>query len=346
MVGRPSLSGWIGTRVWRARRAMLYYVAASLFEATTYLSPNFGVIATGRQMSVRPLEKADRRLDTVEVAGVRTGLLGRVVSSRGVQIMAAHGVLNDSFENRITADTMLLGYTPQRPTGSLVRLDGEPFRPVGTLSFIAPGVSVTMRGDGPFTWAACLFGSDFLAALTEAGGGLRLETIDFIRAIASERLTYLGAAMFREISAPGFAAPLFAESIGMQIALEIARYDGRRNGEEGAHSGGLAPWQMRRLESYVRDHLSEDLTLVTLARLLGISVRHLSHTMRRSKGMGVHRWIAECRLVEARRMLSATRLPTHEIARRSAFGSPNAFSTAFRATSGLAPAEYRRLTRE
>jgi AraC family transcriptional regulator len=289
---------------------------------------------------------AGRRSHDVEVAGGRMGLLGRVASPRGVQIMGLHGVINDSFENRITADAMIFGYSPQRPAESLVKLDGEPFRPVGTLSFIAPGVSVTMRGDGPMTSAICVLDSEFLTALAEVGGDLRLETIDFIRAIASERLAYLGAAMLREATAPGFAASLFAESIGMQIAVEIARYDGRRTAEGGINSGGLAPWQMRRLESYVHEHLSEDLTLSALARLLGISVRHLSRTVRQAKGVGVYRWIAECRLSEARRMLSATRLPIHEIARRSAFVSPNAFSTAFRNASGVAPAEYRRLTLE
>lgn len=288
----------------------------------------------------------DRRLDPVEVAGVRTGLLGRVASSRGVQIMSAHGILNDRIENRITADTMLLGFTPQRPANSMIKLDGQPFRPVGTVSFIAPGVSVTMRGDGPFTSSACLLDARFLASLMEAGGDLRLETIDFIRTIESPRLAYLGGAMFRETAAPGFGASLFAESIGMQIALEIARYDGRRNAAEGPQRGGLAPWQMRRLETYVREHLSEELSLASLAQLLGMSVRHLSRTVRRSKGVTVYRWIAECRLAEARRMLSATQLPIQEIAVRSAFGSANAFSAAFRAASGLAPAEYRRLTLE
>jgi AraC family transcriptional regulator len=148
--------------------------------------------------------------------------------------------------------------------------------------------------------------------------------------------------MLREAIQPGFASSLLAEAMGMSIALEIARYDGAlRAGEE--HRGGLAPWQIRRLESYVRDHLSDQLTLSELARLLGISVRHLSRTMRETKGISVHRWIAECRFSEARRLLVETDLPIHEIARRSAFQSAAAFSTAFRAMSGFSPGSFRRL---
>jgi AraC-like DNA-binding protein len=84
------------------------------------------------------------------------------------------------------------------------------------------------------------------------------------------------------------------------------------------------------LESYVRDHLSNQLALSELARLLGTSVPHLSRTVRKVKGMSVHRWIAQCRFAEAQRLLVETHLPVHEIARRAAFQSAAAFSTAFR----------------
>jgi len=81
-----------------------------------------------------------------------------------------------------------------------------------------------------------------------------------------------------------------------------------------------------------------------LARLLGMSVRHLSRAVKQEKGMSVHRWIADCRFREARRLLTETDSPIHEIARLSAFHSTSAFTTAFRAASGYAPREFRRLT--
>jgi AraC-like DNA-binding protein len=59
--------------------------------------------------------------------------------------------------------------------------------------------------------------------------------------------------------------------------------------------------------------------------------------------VSLHRWIAEYRLSEARRLLGETDLPINEIARRAAFQSTAAFSTAFRAAVGLAPSEFRHL---
>ena len=130
----------------------------------------------------------------------------------------------------------------------------------------------------------------------------------------------------------------------MAVALEMARYYDRFRPYDRPRSGGLASWQMRRLDSYVRANLSADLTLDELARLLGMSVRHLSRAVKQEKGMSVHRWIADCRFREARRLLAETDSPIHEIARRAAFHSVSAFTTAFRAASGYSPGEFRRLT--
>ena len=282
--------------------------------------------------------------DRIEIAGVASGLLGQFASPKGVLIVASHGVLNDRIENRVFADTALLGYTPRMPADAAASLDGHAFRPVGAVSFIAAGASVTLRASGPFTSSACALSPGFLAGLAESESRFGFGAIDYISAFASERLAFLGAAMFREALAPGFGGSLFAEAIGMAIALEVARYAGSLRPPEGQRRGGLASWQMRRLESYVRANLSADLTLDELALQLGISVRHLSRAVKQEKGVSVHRWVAERRLQEARRMLAETDAPIHEIARRSAFRSASAFTTAFRAACGYAPGEFRRLT--
>jgi hypothetical protein len=61
------------------------------------------------------------------------------------------------------------------------------------------------------------------------------------------------------------------------------------------------------------------------------------------KGVSVHRWIADLRLAETRRLLSERDLPIHEIAQRAAFRSASSFTSAFRAASGFTPGEFRRV---
>jgi AraC family transcriptional regulator len=293
-------------------------------------------------VSIRSPPDLARSSGQVEINGLRSGLLGRVASARGVELVATQGVPNDKFENTFETATTVLGFLGKMPADAAYRIGHKPFQRLGLLNFSAPGISLTLRGSTPFTSAVCIFSPGFFKDLSETDVSLRFDAIDFLIDIESARLTYLGQAMLREAMQPGFASSVFTEAMGMAIALEIARYDSASRSDEGGR-GRFALWQMRRLESYVRDHLSDDLSLNQLARLLGVSVRHLSRKVREAKGMSVHRWIAECRVAEARRLLAETDLPVHEVAQRSAFHSAAAFSTAFRAASGFKPGEFRRL---
>jgi AraC family transcriptional regulator len=293
-------------------------------------------------MDWHPQPVFDRPVESVAIGGVQMGLLGRVSCARGVQIVAVGGMLNNKVENHFTTTLRLMSYLPRIPADGVVSVDRRPPRPSGPLSFLMPGVPTMIRAGGPLMGTFCIFDPGFFKDLSETDSRLGFNEVDFLIDIGSERLAYLGRTMLREAIKPGFASSVFAEAMGMAIALEIARYDRASRSDEGGR-GRLALWQMRRLESYVRDHLSGQLNLSELARLHGISVRHLSRTVREAKGMSVHRWIAECRVAEARRLLAETELPVHEVAQRSAFHSAAAFSTAFRAASGFTPNEFRRL---
>lgn len=130
----------------------------------------------------------------------------------------------------------------------------------------------------------------------------------------------------------------------MAVALEIARLDGLRGADDEPRRGRLAPWQIRRLEAYIRDHLSDRLSLNDLAKLLEISVQRLSQAIKITHGVSLYRWIAERRIAEARRLLIETDLSVDEVGKRCAFRSAAAFSTAFRAVAGCAPSAFRRVT--
>jgi AraC-like DNA-binding protein len=281
--------------------------------------------------------------DDPDFCSVKWGLLGRVGSARGVQLVATHGVPNGKMINRLTSIKSVFCYSPRMPADAAIRRDGRSFQAIGPLNFYSPGVSFQLRGNGPISNALCFLNPEFLAALAETDEGFRLGDLGLLSNIESRHLTYFGREMFREATEPGFASALFAETAGMAIAVELARLDGVRRPDTKARRGGLAAWQIRRLDSYVQDQLASDLSLDELARLVGISVRQLSRVVRHEKGTSVHRWIADCRFAEARRLLTETESPIHEIARRTAFHSAAAFTTAFRAASGLTPGAFRRL---
>jgi AraC-like DNA-binding protein len=282
-------------------------------------------------------------LGVMQLDKLQVGLAGHVASSRGVQLVVMDGMLNHKGQSELTSTMRVFAHVVQLPENSTMNVARQGWRRLAPTNFFSPGVPLALGGGSSVISAMCVFDPDFFAALSETEESLRFCDVDYLTDIQSERMTYLGESMFREAIAPGFAASLFVESIGLAIQVEMARYDGAARSGDGVRRGGLAAWQMRRIESYVGDNLSADITLNDLARLVGISVRQLSRAMRQEKGVSVHRWIANRRLSEARRLLIETDMPVQDIARRSAFHSAGAFATAFHAASGLPPAEFRRL---
>jgi AraC family transcriptional regulator len=280
---------------------------------------------------------------TLDVGSLEFGVLGRIASPRGIQVVALNGLLNRNAEGRTTTKLRALTHVVQIPEGCTLGVARQVPRPHPPTNFISPGIPITTNGRSPLTGVGCIFEPGFFAGLSETDESLRFSDVDYLTDIQSERMTYLGRSMFREAVAPGFGASLFAESIGLAVQVEISRYDGAARSGDGVRRGGLAGWQMRRIESYVGDNLSADITLDDLARLVGIGVRQLSRAVRREKGVSVHQWIAGRRLSEARRLLMQTDLPVTDIARRSAFHNLRAFTSAFHAASGFPPAEFRLL---
>lgn len=279
-----------------------------------------------------------------EIEEIGLKLTGHATSPKGVDLVTVDGRQATPVPHHTTSNGFFFHKFILKPTGT-INLNFAATQPLSRISFFPPDMPTTWDV-GPFIAAMCHFSSDFMDGFVDGEFGPRLNDLECGMGTGSPRLDYLGQMVFTESRAPGFGARLLAEAIGTEILVEIARRSGRLPVSETTLRGGLAPWQTRRLDEYVREHLAEDLSLQSLADLLGISQRHLSRTVKREKGMSVHRWIAGVRLAEAMKLLAEGNLPLAAIAQRVAFKSPTAFSSAFRAATGLQPSEYRKLTRE
>jgi AraC-like DNA-binding protein len=284
-----------------------------------------------------------KSLGTMNLGSVQARVLGSIASARGVRVVAFDGMVSLKTENQFTTSVRALSHLQQMPANPTMSLGERSSHAMGAINYVSPGLILKQSGNGPITGAMCAFEANFFASLAETEDGFNFDSGEYFADVQSERMAYLGRSMFREAVAPSFAASLFVESIGLTIQLEMARYDNALRSSDGVRRGGLAAWQMRRVEDYVGDNLSADITLDGLARLIGISVRQLSRAVRQEKGVGVHRWVANRRLSEARRLLMETDMSIGEVARRCAFHSSTAFAAAFRAASDFSPVEFRRL---
>jgi AraC-like DNA-binding protein len=100
---------------------------------------------------------------------------------------------------------------------------------------------------------------------------------------------------------------------------------------------------LERINTYVRAHLREAVTISDLASELGYSVSHLRAVFRDRLGVSLGRYIRESRLSQAAQLLQARELNVSEVGETCGFESLFAFSRAFRKAYSVPPRAYRNL---
>ncbi|MFI6779628.1 GlxA family transcriptional regulator [Micromonospora sp. NPDC050276] len=98
---------------------------------------------------------------------------------------------------------------------------------------------------------------------------------------------------------------------------------------------------VRRISDHIVSHPADDLSTAALARLTGVSERHLSRLfvehLGQTPGRYVHRGLPEA----AAHLLASTGLPLAAVARRCGFGSPESLRQAFVDRYAVPPSRYR-----
>ena len=120
------------------------------------------------------------------------------------------------------------------------------------------------------------------------------------------------------------------------------RYDGTERQDP---SQALLAWQMRRVESYIEEHLDQQILVANLSELVHLSEAHFSRAFRLAYGVPPHAYIVRRRLELAGQLMLAGREPLSEIALRCGFHDQAHLSKQFRQLTGETPAAWRRLRR-
>lgn len=145
------------------------------------------------------------------------------------------------------------------------------------------------------------------------------------------------------------ALSLIEEDCGSQVALAVARdlvvYLKRPGGQEqyseplrfqmtsSDRLSDLAPWMTA--------HLGEDLSVETLAEKACLSPRQFTRCFKRTFGAAPGEFVANLRLDEARRRLSASSVTIEGVADSVGFASADNFRRAFERRFGIPPSTYR-----
>ena len=96
------------------------------------------------------------------------------------------------------------------------------------------------------------------------------------------------------------------------------------------------------VKSYVCDHLSEELSIVRIGEVAGMSESRFSHVFKEETGISFMEYVGMVRMEKARELLQNTDLRINEIAERIGISNPNYFSAQYKKRTGQSPNEFRR----
>lgn len=147
-----------------------------------------------------------------------------------------------------------------------------------------------------------------------------------------------------EIRAPSIHGRLYAETLVLAAVIDLIRNTGAPKRVTPA-KGGLAPWQIRRIEAMINDRLDEDKSLADLAAAVHLSKSHFVRAFHRSIGMPPYKYQLNVRIERAKRLLRRGDMPLTEIGLACGFGSQSQFIRAFHRLVGVSPGAWQRIQR-
>jgi AraC-like DNA-binding protein len=168
--------------------------------------------------------------------------------------------------------------------------------------------------------------------------------IEFAPRLFFEDATLWSAAakLRQAIDTPGGANRLYLEALGVVLVHELIRLNSGTPRAEARIRGGLAPWQQRIVTAYVEEHLSEQIPLAKLARLVRLSTFHFCRAFKQSFGVPPHRYHTNRRIEQAKVMLAERKHSVTEVGLTLGFSETSSFTAVFRKTTGQTPSSYHR----
>lgn len=137
------------------------------------------------------------------------------------------------------------------------------------------------------------------------------------------------------------------ESRANLIALRLLRYRTLQSASARRSSGSeLAPWQVRRICSYLEDNIDRTVRLGELSQMLGMSSEHLCRAFHNATGKPPVQWQLHKRMETACVLLTSSEATLTSIAQDVGYSGQSAFGNVFREIIGMSPGQYRRQMRQ
>lgn len=173
-------------------------------------------------------------------------------------------------------------------------------------------------------------------------GGRGIELLDRL-CFADPQIAHILALLSDQQANSDPSARLFLEQAIDLLCTQLVRgHSSFRALPDPAPSRGLADWQVRRVTTYMRSMLEQEIGLDELAALVNLSRFHFCTAFRLATGQTPHHWLTGLRIARAKELLGDPLLPVTEVALCVGYHTPSSFAASFRKLVGATPSEFRR----
>lgn len=135
------------------------------------------------------------------------------------------------------------------------------------------------------------------------------------------------------------------DDVALRVAQMLVMFVQRPGGQSQFSTALSLPAGTRadvsELRRWIAAHLTDDLSVASLARRLAVTPRHLARLFHAEVGITPGEFVERMRVEHARRLLERTDLTTKRVAAESGLGSVETLHRVFRNRLGSTPREYR-----
>jgi AraC family transcriptional regulator len=155
-------------------------------------------------------------------------------------------------------------------------------------------------------------------------------------------LHQIGLSLKADLEAGCPTGRIFGESAATMLAARLLQQHSVRTPKLASDEHGLSSYTLRQVLDYIRSHLSQDLSIIDLAQVAGMSPYYFLRLFKKSMHVTPRQYIIQTRIDRAKELLISRELSIAEIAFECGFTSQSHFTNVFRQITKTTPKIYQR----
>ena len=169
------------------------------------------------------------------------------------------------------------------------------------------------------------------------------DTIEFAQTLGifDPQIETIALSLLAELRSEGLGGMLYVESLANILGIHLLRHYSSVKQPSLPRAVGLERATLRRVSTYIEEHLAEDLSLSAIAAVAYLSPYHFARLFKASTGFAPHQYVIQRRIERAKLLLSTTNWSLTTIAHTVGFAHESHLALHFRRLTGLLPSSYR-----